>query len=364
MENGKENIKPVVPEESCEELIRTNSSFDMGLREETTQSIPTPNSIEDVEKELRTIESATNPDRIRFIRSAIASTAIGNNEWSFDFISSGNRYKPLNLQEPAKNIFKEVSSQEKIVDEVLKQGLHISTVINQKPHLGMKEPFSPTDLMEIAIQARDIQEQTVVNGRDQFFSKHRVLPSSFEDAFDYEDPRDRRKLYLLSGDIVTVNPLIKKEVSDSVHYLKEIQNPVGILLTPNVRQSHLEKIVSSVNPDHAYGKTIFIFEDFITDLPQMKRLVEIVGRITVPSVIISAPRLDPRAPKKYGRKPFELVKTEVNALHQALRLEGNKISGLDLETSGLDVANRETAHELTNSQFRNILQFYSNIQRT
>lgn len=93
--------------------------------------------------------------------------------------------------------------------------------------------------------------------KNQFFNSHECMLLDYEENFKRID-RKSGKLYLTSTHFPWIGERTRSSQSEHVHFLSDVNNPIGIKLGPGATSHELKEILHLLNPKNEDGKIVFI----------------------------------------------------------------------------------------------------------
>ena len=182
-----------------------------------------------------------------------------------------------------------------------------------------------------------ITSQTAPSIREtQLFTSHEALLLNYEEALSRIDSFTGDR-YNCSAHFVWIGERTRQLDHAHVEFFKNIGNPIGVKIGPDIKRDELLRLIDALNPDNEDGRLTLITRmgaDKIADkLPTLIRSVQSEGRNLVWSS-------DPmhgntvKASSGYKTRQFDDIMRELRQFFSVHQSEGSYPGGIHLEMTG------------------------------
>ncbi|MEM8627668.1 MAG: 3-deoxy-7-phosphoheptulonate synthase class II [Pseudomonadota bacterium] len=172
-----------------------------------------------------------------------------------------------------------------------------------------------------------------------FYTSHEALLLGYEEALTRVDSTSG-DWYATSGHMVWIGDRTRQPDHAHVEYCRGIKNPIGLKCGPSLDADELVRLTETLNPGNIPGRLTLIarfgHEKVGEHLPRLVRAIQSAGRNVVWTC-------DPmhgntiKAATGYKTRPFDYVRSEVEAFFDVHAAEGTHPGGIHIEMTGENV---------------------------
>jgi 3-deoxy-7-phosphoheptulonate synthase len=173
----------------------------------------------------------------------------------------------------------------------------------------------------------------------RFYTAHECLLMPYEQALTRQDSITER-WYDCSSHMLWVGERTRQLDHAHIHFVKGINNPIGIKVSDKASPEELLSLLDAVNPDNIPGRVTIIVrmgaEKLRQNLPKLIRAVQREGRVVVwcsDPVHGNTIKTD----NGFKTRPFEAIREELRAFFDVHAEMGTHPGGVHLEMTGDDV---------------------------
>jgi 3-deoxy-7-phosphoheptulonate synthase len=192
------------------------------------------------------------------------------------------------------------------------------------------------------MRACGVTEETMPSlGRTTFYTSHEALLLGYEQALTRRDEAGgSQNWYATAGHMIWIGDRTRQPDHAHVEFCRGIRNPLGLKCGPSLEPDGLLRLIDILNPKNEPGRLTLIcrfgFDKVEKHLPKLIRAVQKAGQTVVWSC-------DPMhgntitAANGLKTRPFDRIRSEVDAFFEVHRAEGTHAGGVHVEMTGLNV---------------------------
>ena len=175
--------------------------------------------------------------------------------------------------------------------------------------------------------------------KTDFYTSHEALLLGYEESMTRQDSTTGR-WYATSAHFLWIGDRTRQVDGAHVEFLKGVSNPIGIKISPTLKEDELIRLIDKLNPTNESGRITLIsrmgVEKVQEHLPSFLRLLKKEGRSVV-WVCDPMHANTIKASNGYKTRRFDHVMLEVERFFECHNNEGTHAGGVHFEMTGKNV---------------------------